>query len=180
MSVRVSRHKKKGWIEVDIRVRLPDGTRHREKVKSPVQTVSGATRWAEERIRHLVVNGRAKAKEVAPTLEGFMPRFLEEHVRANQLKPSTQDTYEYRLKRHLVPLLGKKRLDEIGKADVQRLKASLAEQEPKSINGTLGVLSKLLNAAVDWDVIPVTPRIKMLRSWASPTPSTTSMSTSGS
>ncbi len=135
-----------------------------------MQTLSGAARWAEERVRRLVINGLAKVKEVTPTLERFMPRFLEEHVRANRLKPSTQDSYEHRLKRHLLPLLGKKRLDEIGKADVQRLKASLAEQEPKSINGTLGVLSKLLNAAVDWDVIPVTPRIKMLRVVGEPYP----------
>ena len=166
MSVRVSRDKKRGWIEVDMRVRLPDGTRHREKLKSPVQTLSGAARWAEERVRHLALHGlpqEADNPKEVPTLAEFKTTFMNDHVKANKLKPSTANTYEYRLSKHLIPVLGKKRLDEIGKAEVQKVKAHLAEHDPKSINNTLGVLSKLLNAAVDWDVIAVAPRIKKLR-----------------
>jgi len=42
MSVRISTNKRWGFLEVDIRVRLPDGTRYRERAKAPVQSRSGA------------------------------------------------------------------------------------------------------------------------------------------
>ena len=74
MSVRVSTSKQWGVLEVDIRVRLPDGTRHREWVKSPVQSRSGAKRWGEERERYLALHGRAQPKKEVPTLEEFSRR----------------------------------------------------------------------------------------------------------
>jgi len=92
MSIRVSKNQQWGFLEVAFRVRLPDGTRYRERVKSPVQTKTGAARWAEERARHLMIHGPALPEEEAPTFEQVIPRFLEEHVRANRLKPSTAAT----------------------------------------------------------------------------------------
>ena len=72
MSVRVSKSKKWGFLEVDIRVRLPDGTRHRERVKSPVQSKSGAKRWGEERERYLALHGRAQPKEGGAYARGVL------------------------------------------------------------------------------------------------------------
>src|SRR5512136_445123 len=64
-----------GW-EVDLALRLPDGTRIRERVKAPVTGKSAALRWAQDREAVLFAQkGREQprtvtAKEV-PTLAEF-------------------------------------------------------------------------------------------------------------
>jgi integrase len=99
-----------------------------------------------------------------PTLKEFAPRFLEEHGRANRLKPTTQRDHEAILRVHLVPALGDKRLDAITTGDVQRLKASLSSRSAKTTNNVLVVLSVLLKAAVAWSVLEQMPcAIKLLR-----------------
>jgi len=167
MSVRVSKNTKWGFLEVDIRVRLPDGTYHRERVKSPVQSKSGATRWAQERERYLALHGPAQPEKevpekIVPTLEEFSTRFIEDYAKANKLKPSGIAAKETILKKHLIPVLGKKRLDEIGDYEVQMVKRHLAEMKPKTVNCVLTVLSKLLKVAVDWKELasmPVTVKL---------------------
>jgi len=130
MSIRVA-VSRWGFLEVDIRVRLPDGTRHRERVKSPVQSRSGAKRWGEERERFLAINGVMEKKEV-PTLEEFETRFISQHIEANRLKPSTAASYKSRLALHIHPALGRLRLDEIDKQAEQRLKAAMQKFDPKT------------------------------------------------
>src|SRR4051812_31033919 len=113
MSIRVA-VSRWGFLEVDIRVRLPDGTRHRERVKSPVQSRSGAKRWGEECERFLAING-ATHKKAVPTLEDFEQLCISQHIEANRLKPSTAASYKSRLALHIRPALGRLRLDEIDK-----------------------------------------------------------------
>ena len=50
--VKVRKHKT-GWYQVDIRLRLPDGTRFRERTKAPVQSRSAAQRWGEAGAREI-------------------------------------------------------------------------------------------------------------------------------
>jgi len=113
---------RQGWLEVDIRVRLPDGTRYRERVKSPMQSRSRAKRWGEERARFLVIHGLQQAKQdpkkEVPTLEAFKPRFMDGYVRANRFKASGVAHKQAYLRLYVEPLLGKKRLDEITDEDV--------------------------------------------------------------
>src|SRR5947208_16590602 len=99
MSIRVA-VSRWGFLEVDIRVRLPDGTRHRERVKSPVQSRSGAKRWGEERERYLALHGHAQPQEV-PTLEEFSKRFIEDYAKANKLKASGIAAKQTVLEKHL-------------------------------------------------------------------------------
>ena len=129
MTIRVVEHEG-GWLQVDIRVRLPDGTRYRERSRAPVQSKSGARRWAEERERYLALSGPKQPKKEVPTLEDFESRFISEHVEANQLKPSTAASYKSRLKNHIRPNLGRLRLDEIDKQSEQRLKAAMKQFDP--------------------------------------------------
>lgn len=156
MSVKVRQYKRGGW-EVDILFRLPNGKRHRERCKSPVNSKSAAQRWGEDRERHLLIHGPDQPKKEVPTLEHFAPRFIDERARANQLKPSGIEHKEMILRRHLVPALGSKRLDAITTEDVQRLKHRLREQKPKSVNNVLTVLSTMLKKAVEWNVIERLP-----------------------
>ena len=61
------------------------------------------------------------------------------------------------LRIHLVKAFGEKRLDEISTEDVQRLKATLVERAPKTVNNVLTVLSVVLRTAVEWGLIARVP-----------------------
>ena len=76
-----------GW-EVDITIRLPDGSQYRERKRASRFSKSAAHRWAEDRERYLLQHGPPKAKREVPTLETLAPRFVDGHARANRHKPS--------------------------------------------------------------------------------------------
>jgi hypothetical protein len=80
MSVIVRPYRRGGW-EVDITVRLPNGSRWRERSKAPVSSKSAAVRWGEDRERHVLQHGLPQPKKEVPTLEEFAPRFLDGHAR---------------------------------------------------------------------------------------------------
>jgi integrase len=89
---------------------------------------------------------------------------VESYVKANRQKPSTIASKQAILDGKLIPLLGMRRLDDIGEEDVQRIKAELKEKKPKTVNNVLTVLSKLLKVAVKWRVIPAMPvQIELLK-----------------
>lgn len=171
MSVRVCPARGgKGW-EYDLRIRWPDGSRHRERAKAPTASRSATQRWAEERERALFAAGKdgiAKAKEDAapaakvPTLEAFWSRVVADHYRANRQKASTIDSVESIYKNHLTELAAK-RLDAIGNAEVSALKGRLGEHKPKTVNNVLSVLSRALRCAVEWGVIDRRPKVGLLK-----------------
>jgi integrase len=165
MSVTIRPYRRGGW-EADIRLRLPNGRRYRERGKAPGTSRSAAQRWAEDRERHLLLHGPQpkpqSAKEV-PTLKEFATRFLDEHSVANRQKPSTVAAKESILRMHLRPALGSRKLDAIRNDDVQRLKGTLRHKATKTVNNVLTVLSVLLKKAVEWEVIDTMPcTIKVL------------------
>lgn len=155
---------KKKW-EVDIRFAWPDGTEYRERVKAPVPSKSGAASWGREREQVLLSTGKpTKRKEDLPTLETFKSRFIEQHCRAERLKPSTVQSHEDIFRCHLLPHLGSRRLDEIGNSEIQAIKARLAHRSAKTTNNVLTTLSVVLRKAVEWGVLPSMPcTIKLLK-----------------
>ena len=162
MSVRVRKFRRGGY-EVDIIVRLPDGTRLRERKKTPCTSKSAAQRWGEERQAILLLHGKPRRKEV-PTLEAFVPRYMAEHVKANRHKPSTQSLKEHIIDFYLKPRWARRRLDEIRDSDVQKLKAELADLSPKTVNNVLCVLNTMLKVAVEWGVLEeMSARVKLLK-----------------
>jgi len=162
MSVRVRKFRRGGY-EVDIIVRLPDGTRLRERKKTPCTSKSAAQRWGEERQAILLLHGKPRRKEV-PTLEAFAPRYMAEHVKANRHKPSTQSLKEHIIDFYLKPRWARRRLDEIRDSDVQKLKAELADLSPKTVNNVLCVLNTMLKVAVEWGVLEeMSARVKLLK-----------------
>lgn len=162
MSVTIRPYRRGGW-EVDIRTKLPDGTRYRERSRAPVSSKTAAHRWGEDRERHLVQHGQPEQKKEVPTLTEFAPRFIDGYVRANRQKPSGVAGKQSVLKWHLLPMLGDKRLNAITNEHVQRLKLKLASKSPKTVNNVLSVLSILLKVAVEWGELDRMPcRIKAL------------------
>jgi integrase len=149
MSVKIRPYRTGGW-EVDITVRLPNGSRLRERSKAPVSSKSAAQRWGEDRERHLLQHGPPQPPKEVPTLETFAPRFVDGYARANRQKPSGIVAKESILTAHLIPQLGSKRLDAIASEHVQALKRHLVHRKPKTLN-------MLLKKAVEWDVIERMP-----------------------
>jgi integrase len=92
-----------------------------------------------------------------PTLREFAPRFLEGHARANRQKPSSITAKESILRVHLIPMLGRQKLDAIKNEAVQRVKSALRAKAPKTVNNALTVLSTLLKKAVEWEVVERMP-----------------------
>jgi integrase len=162
VKVRPYKGRKDRW-ECDIRFTWPDGREHRARLVSPLSAKSASKRWAEDRERELFNAGPRARKEV-PTLEAFSERFLTDHAIAERQKPSTLRSKRQVLRVHLVPALGRKKLDAITNADVQRLKSALRSRSPKTVNNVLTVLNVLLKKAVEWDVIDEMPcTIKLLK-----------------
>jgi integrase len=142
---------------VDIRVILPDGSRHRERKRMALSSKTAARRWGEQRERVLISHGVAKTGKEVPTLAQFAPRFVEGYARANRHKPSGVAAKESILRAHLIPLFGETKLDAIRTEAVQRLKTQLRDRAPKTVNNVLAVLRRLLSVAVEWGVITTMP-----------------------
>ncbi len=137
-----------------IAVTFPDGTRYQERRKPPVSSYTAALRWAEARQVAILAQGgprpaTASERQPAPTLQAFQNKFLEEYVQGNRQKPSSEASAECIIQSRLVPILGAKRLDEIGPAEIQAVKASLRELSAKSVNNTLSQLSRMLHYAAE-------------------------------
>ena len=166
VKVRPFRGREDKW-EVDVRFVWPDGTDHRERIVAPGTSRSAAQRWGEQRERELLAKGKPKPEEVKrqiPTLTEFKPRYIEVFCRAERQKPSTIEHKEIALRAYIEPLMGSKQLHEINNTDVQKLKAAMAKQSPKSCNNVLTVLSTVLKKAVEWRVIDAMPcTIKLLK-----------------
>jgi integrase len=82
--------------------------------------------------------------QVIPTFEEFAPRFWRDY--ADHWKPLTQRGNRGIIKRHLVPTLGAKRLDEIVKTDVLRWRDDMASK-PCTFKNALPVLGVMLTYA---------------------------------
>ena len=154
----------RGGYECDIHMRLPDGTKIRERRVAPVSSKTAALRWGAALELELLRDGTKKVEgPKAPTLAQFAPRFINGYARANRLKPSGIANKESHLSNHLLPAFGKKRLDEIGSEEIADLKRRLAKAAPATVNNILSTLSKLLKVAVEWGVIDKMPcTIKLL------------------
>ena len=162
MSITLRPYRRGGW-EVDITLRLPNGSRHRERSKAPVSGKSAAQRWGEDRERHLLQHGPAQPKKEVPTLKDFASRFLE-GASANRQKASTVAAKQSILTNHLLPHVGAKRLDEVTPEDIARLKYGLRGRSPKTVNNILTVWSAIYTSAVDLAVVERRPcAIPLLR-----------------
>lgn len=153
--VRVVPWQKGGWY-VDVRVRFPDGQRGRDRKVITDRSKSAAREWGLQRARHLLLYG---PKKEVPTLEEFAPRYVEQHARANKLKPSSIAGINTVLRYHLLPTLGKLKLDAITGAQVQRLRLRLTDRSAKTTNNITGHLGSMLKRAVEWGELEKMPCI---------------------
>jgi len=155
--------KKVGWW-VDFVFKHPDGRKQRVRELSPVQTKVGAEEYERKR-RSELLNPLPVRKEY-PTLEAFVrDQWWDTYPVAAKNRPATLREKRKHLDLHILPVLGRARLDEIDKRKVDVFFASIAEKElsTKYCKNIGGTLHKVLVTAVEWEVIDKMPRFPRIR-----------------
>ena len=105
------------------------------------------------RLRGQIADGKDPASERAtPTLDKFAERYLAEHA-AVKKKPSSVAADARNLRNHILPALGRMKLDRIGRPEVARFHADMAAK-PGAANRCLALLSKMMNLAEMWGLRP--------------------------
>jgi hypothetical protein len=104
-----------------------------------------------------------KKKEV-PTVAEFRKDFMTDYAEVNN-KPSEIESKKMIFSLHLVPVLGRLRLDAVGDLEIEKYKGVKLREglSPKTINNHLIVLRCMLGKAEDWKLIAKAPKIKWLK-----------------
>jgi integrase len=145
---------KKVWkVEVEIG-RKPDGTRiRRRRTAHSLQEA----RLEKRKLLDLAETG-FQAAQTNQRLDVFAYWWIRE-VKAGTVKAATAADYEHRYRRHISPILGRKKIEAITSRDVYGLRASIRSSghSTPTVNGALQVLKAILNAAVLEGAIVVSP-----------------------
>ena len=81
-------------------------------------------------------------------MPNLVPRFLTEYV-AQHCKPRTAEEYKRAVEHFINPVLGRQRIADVTRADVNRLHHRFRDR-PYQANRSLAVLSKMMNQAEAW------------------------------
>jgi integrase len=152
-------------------VRLPDGRRERifgvpQSFGLP-QTKEGAKEAERREVERVMGTGVVKVvpveKKEVPTVEKFSEKMLE--VSRLQNKPAEVYHKELTLKNHILPAMGKLRLDEVTYAVVEDFKLAQVAKglSKKSVNNHVGTLRRLLSIAKKRGEIASIPAIETLK-----------------
>ena len=96
--------------------------------------------------------GAGPGSEGGPTVADLAERYLREHV-AVRCKPNTVKGYRQVIGRHVLPALGKVPIAALGREHVAELHYRL-RKTPVAANDAVGALSRLLNRAEAWGLVP--------------------------
>lgn len=124
--------------------------------KSKRKYVSGKTRAEVSRkIARLLEEQRAGSLHSAsPTLEAFLAQWMNDVVIPAR-KPKTAEGYEVVIRKHIVPALGRHKLDKLTPVHVQRWISDLDRQgmSASRLRDCRAVLRAALNRAVKWGLV---------------------------
>lgn len=146
----------------DFRYQQADGRIERIRKRSPIQSKAGAQEFEHQLRTELAAP--LKPKKEVPTFATYADEFMKTYAAANN-KPSEQDAKERMLKHHLLPAFGERKLDAIGRHQIETLKADLLTKgtSKKHVNNILACLGKMLRYAQEIEVIASVPKIKLLK-----------------
>ena len=97
-----------------------------------------------------VVNDRVKVKE-------FLEYWLEYDIRKRVQSSNTYGAYSNIVKKHIIPILGNKKMSEVNKGDVHRLYKDRAEYSKYIVRLVKTVMNVSFRYAVKCKLIPVNP-----------------------
>jgi len=139
--------------------------KQRYRLASPDATLNGAKAY-EALLRGKLAQGKPimDKQEESTNFAQFVDKWFNTYVITNN-KPSEQLNKKTAIKKHLKPFFGKMEIDKITSMNIEEFKAKKQNEGKcnKSINNYLGMLSKCLNCAEEWELINNAPRIKPLK-----------------
>ncbi|MFM5701045.1 tyrosine-type recombinase/integrase [Aeromonas caviae] len=94
---------------------------------------------------------KAEARK-APTVKELCVKFMEDYSKKRN-KPSTQEGYQGVIDRCIIPLLGRKKVQDVKRPDIAGLMEKLAHKQTEA-NKAFGVLRKMFNMAEVWGFRP--------------------------
>ena len=98
---------------------------------------------------------RRKEAAAAPTVADLIQQFLEveapARIQRGRLKAGTVEVYAYQARRHLLPALGKRRVADVTRGDIERMVARLPGP---THNAVLALVSRLFTLAERWEWRP--------------------------
>ena len=92
--------------------------------------------------------GEHRSRREAPTISELADRYLEEHALPKKRAGSVRNDRSI-LERHILPRLGRMKVQDVESADIQRLHNALRET-PYQANRTIALLSKMFSLSVRW------------------------------
>ena len=161
-------HPHEKWM-IHIEHTWPDGRKQTIRKISPMQTKRGAEQYERE-LRVQLVSGQWKeGTKKVPTLAEFAEEFLKHQATMN--KPASIVAKEGILRLHLLPALGKRRLDQIDERVIDAYKVAKLEHvtprgktiDPQTVNQHLKLLGRMLGVARKWKLIRELPTLGMLK-----------------
>lgn len=156
----VRRRGKVYWVDFSF-------NRKRYRKPSPDNSYRGAQAY-ELLIRQKLARGEPFEEEIETKPISFGEvaiQWLESYVRNNN-KQSEYINRRYILKSTLIPFFGKKLVCEIKSFDIEMYKTYLLRQRgvsPKTVNNYLCILSRCLKSALEWQMIEIMPKIKLMK-----------------
>lgn len=88
------------------------------------------------------------AARVAPTMKELCAKFMEDYTKQRN-KASTQRGYESVVRRNIIPLLGRMKVQDVKRPDIAGAMEKMAHK-PGDANRTFAVLRKMFNMAEVW------------------------------
>ena len=147
-------------LEADVKM-LVEGQEVRRRWKSPHTSRTATERWAREKAKSYLTGRATKEKEPAPAFAEYAARYVGDHIRTCKLRPSTAEHMHTVLKQHLLPMLGKLRVDQVSDDHIMEIKS--LDLAAGTINHILQLLSQVLKHAMSKGFMPRMPEIKRLR-----------------
>lgn len=161
------------------RLRLSNGSDINGKRKYLTKTVAcSCRREAEKKLAEFVTQKEKGCTYSASktTLNEFSKKWLETYVKPN-LSPTSSQGYEEKLRLHILPYLGNKRLDKISPFDIDSLYNFLLTKPTNrkdkdgkfktlsatSVHRIHEILSSLFNSALRWNLVPYNPCTKVIQ-----------------
>lgn len=129
---------------------IPDGHGGRARY------VTGTDRaTVEKRLADLSKSMTSPRKPRSETVAAFLGRWLDGESQRGRLRPRTATGYQALIDLHIVPAIGRLRLDELTAADVDRMVRSVMEhRSAQTARHAHKVIRRALGQAERWDLVP--------------------------
>lgn len=161
------------------RLRVSNGFDTNGKRKYYSKTVQCSSKSAAEKeLAKFIasIEGGCTYSASKKTLNDFSKQWLETYGK-NNLSPTTYQGYQEKIRMHILPYLGSKRIDKIKPLDIDNLYNLLLEKltnrkdefgnfktlSPTTVHRIHEILSKMFNDATRWDLIPYNPCTKVVQ-----------------